>query len=241
MTAASCSLQSCPELRVLSIGSHRCAGAHRSFSTLQIEPALLNIITQFLLEPPRLVTDRFMGLLTGPAVELKDGDQTACHRYGVGANWRHELASAGAHAISEGLVKWTVRCSGHSWAIGVISEDRWQDLQKDNSMDWPFVGQGVGQGYGMIARRGSVYISRQSPAKDPWNCNCADDYAVPASDLQGATLFSVVLALDREHVFFEKDGVRINGSVVQLTEHQASYRFIASVPDKTSSVTIIGS
>eukprot|EP00419_Tripos_fusus_P021963 CAMPEP_0172722810 /NCGR_PEP_ID=MMETSP1074-20121228/82360_1 /TAXON_ID=2916 /ORGANISM="Ceratium fusus, Strain PA161109" /LENGTH=182 /DNA_ID=CAMNT_0013548895 /DNA_START=208 /DNA_END=756 /DNA_ORIENTATION=+ len=182
-----------------------------------------------------------MGLLTGSGVELKDMSRTARYRPGVGTTWRIDIASAGAHAISEGMVKWMVRCTGHSFAFGVISEDRWHNLQKDNSMDWPFVGQGVGHGYGMIVRRGSAYISRQSPTNDPWNCNCAEDYAIPATDLQDAKFFSVVLDLDREHVFFERDGAMINGSVVKLTELQTAYRFIASVPDKTSSITIIGS
>jgi len=188
--------------------------------------------------PPQVVADRFMDLLTGPAVELKDGGKTACYRRGAGATCRSDLASAGAQAIDEGLVKWTVCCTGHSFAVGVIPESRWHDHQKDNSMDWPFVGQGVGQGFGMISRRGSFFISRQSSTNDPWNVCCADDYAIPGSMVSGAQEFSVVLDMDRARVFFEKDGAKIHGSAVDLTELDTAYRFIASVPDRACSVTI---
>jgi len=222
------------------VGFHGRAGATSSFKALQIEPTLRDVIAQFLLEPPQIMADRFLDLLTGPAVELKDRRQTACYRRGADVKQRSQMASAGATAVDTGLVRWTARCSGHSFAVGVISEDRWHALEKDSSMDWPFVGQGVGQGYGIVSRRGSLYISRQSPANDYWNCNCADDYEIPSPKASGTQEFSVVLDLDRAHIFFEQDGEKIHNSDVELTELGSAYRFIASVPDRGCSVTIVG-
>jgi len=239
MHSAGYSLQSCREWRVISIGFHSRAGATSSFMVLQGEPALQTSIAQYLLEPPQAIADKFVDVLTGPAVELKDGRQTVCRRQGAEVTHRSQIASAGAEAVDAGLVRWTARCSGHSFAVGIISDDRWHMFEKDNSFDWPFVGQGVGQGYGVVARRGSLYIAKQSPATDYWNCNCAPDFAT-ACQVSGTNEFSVVLDVDRARVFFEQDGVKILGSVVELPEPSSSYRFIASVPDAGCSVTLIG-
>jgi hypothetical protein len=108
-------------------------------------------------------------------------------------------------------------------------------------MDWPFVGQGIGQGFGLVQRRGALYISQQaSSSNDSWNCGCADDFKVPCAKNLGVNPeFSVVLDFDRARVFFEANGKKIQGSTLSLPESDSAYRFIASVPDRASSVTIV--
>jgi hypothetical protein len=222
------------------MGFHHRVGATSFFAALHGETSLLNEIAQFLLEPPHVMADRFIQVLTGSAVELKSDGQKCWRRRRVQFTRRSEIVSAGAMAVSTtGIVRWTVHCSGHSFAIGVIADERWLDFEKDNSFDWPFVGQGAGYGYGLVKRRDSFYISQQCDVDDYWNVNCKDDFQVSAGTSAHTDLFTVVLDLDRARLFFEQDGAKIVGSDIKLINPDMSYRFIASVPENESSVTFV--
>merc|ERR1712107_203747 len=155
-------------------------------------------------------------------------------------NFRRHIIAAGAREVHSGFSRWSARCTGSCFAIGVIPNTSWPELEKDNSMDWPFVGSGFGQGFGLVRRSGTFFVARGGRScSGAWDDFPVPDREVAADGLANAKEFSVVLDLERARVYFEADGREIAGSSFEDISTKSCYRFIASVPERGVSVTLV--
>jgi hypothetical protein len=196
------------------------------------------------LEPPQQIDDIFVRHFTGSGVKLlEDRRMAQGGNNGRSSTWRVDLACAGMRKIYSGLVRWEVCCAGRCFAIGIISDKRYQDFKKDKSMDWPFVRAGFGSGIGLIKSDNSLTVSRESYISSQWSygstygqCAYEDCKCDWISD---ANTFAVVLDMDRGRVSFEADGVSIPGSCIEGIDTGSPYRFITSLPDRQSTIEIL--
>lgn len=226
------SVQACCEVRALCLGFHPRLGAESPLQVLQGAPGVVDTIARFLLEPPLPVVDTFCQELTGAGVLVAAPYRTAVGRHHARFVCRCNAASAGMKSIHEGLRKWTVRCEGDSFAIGIIADDSWHDFVAETvSWDWPFVSGNFGQGFALIKRKGEFFLSsRMRSSALSAKCNAL---------ILEADKLNVVLDIERALLFFEADDVEIPNSMYKLTNEESAYRFIASIPDPTSSVTFV--
>jgi hypothetical protein len=239
MSATQFSLKSCQEALAVQLGFHWRAGEGSAFESLQGKGGILELLTEFLLSPPELVEDRFKQELTGQCIRLVDRRLTATCARTEGANFRRHIAAGGVREVTSGMRRWTARCTGACFAIGVIPVTSWRELQKDNSMDWPFVGSGFGQGMGLVKRSGNLFVANCSPDGQSWGQCCKPDREISSVDFEKAEEFSVVLDMDRARVYFEADGDEIPGSSIGDIGCKTGYRFVASVPPGGGTVTLI--
>jgi len=109
-------------------------------------------------------------------------------------------------------------------------------------MDWPFVGSGLGQGFGLVKRSGVFFVAASPHGRSSWGPSCEAHREVSQHGLGEASEFSVVLDLERGRVLFLADGCEIPGSGLEIArpDRGRRYRFIASVPPGGGSVAFVG-
>jgi len=237
------SLSSCHEMSTVCIGFHHRAGSGSSFEILQGERALLDLISSFLLQPPDSIHDIFVTHLTGRGVELLSDRRFARRGNLNSSTYRSDLSCAGMRKVYSGLVRWKVCCTGPSFALGVIACNRITDFKKDKSMDWPFVRDGFGSGFGLIKSKGKFMVAKELYSASQWSygstygqCSYDDSRVHVDPD---ATNFAVVLDMDRARVSFEADDVGIPGASIEGIDKDNAYRFITSLPDRNSTAAIV--
>mmetsp|Transcript_100591 Transcript_100591/g.194258 ORF Transcript_100591/g.194258 Transcript_100591/m.194258 type:complete len:249 (-) Transcript_100591:231-977(-) len=237
------SLSSCREMLTVCIGFHHSAGLGSSFEILQGERALLELISSFLLQPPHHIDDIFVSHLTGSGVELLEDRRFARRGTWNSSTFRSDLSCAGLRKVYSGLVRWKVCCTGQSFAIGVVACNRISDFKKDKSMDWPFVRDGFGSGFGLIKSDGKLVVAQELYSASQWSYGstygqCSyDDSRVPVNS--DTTNFAVVLDMDRARVSFEADDASIPGASIEGIDTDNPYRFITSLPDRDSAAVIV--
>jgi len=241
------SLSSCRGLETISASFRQGGGKGGAFEVLQGNLDILTLLAAYLLQPPEKVDDRFRTEFSGQCIRLEDRRRTAVLDVRASINFRRHIIAAGARAVHSGFSRWTTRCNGPSFAIGVIPNAAWPDLEKDSSMDWPFVGSGFGQGFGLVKRRGSFFVARGARGRlgggrfegAQWDDYPVPDREVSAEGLADVKEFSVVLDLERARVYFEAEGRELPGSSFEDINTKSGYRFIASVPERGVSVTLV--
>jgi len=241
---------SCLELGAVSVcfQEHAHAGKGSAFGPLQGLPGVLKLLAEFLLQPPQFIEDRFLRELAGKCIQLEDQRRTVKLQRMSGLCFRCDVAAAGFRKMCSGMGRWTARCTGSSFAIGVIANASWATLMNDATMDWSFVGGGFGSGFGLVKRNGSFFATGCMCDESAEHVNGRsqgtlrrddDDRAISGEWLSDAEEFSVILDIDRRRVFFEADGFRIPGSGFENLSVASPYSFIASVPDSRCSVTLL--
>jgi len=228
------SIESCLEVETICLALHSRNVAHSALGHLHGIPGILQLLAGFLLHPPECMEDRFFTRMSGRGVLLSFSLKSASGLSGAVRESRFDMVTAGTKAVDSGLVRWKIRCSGHSWAIGIIADSKWLELLAEgHCQDWPFVGGGFGHGVGLVNRRRDLFVSRRTYGGPMADCRLS------STATKGEGVFGIVLDMGRARVYFEADGAEIPGSRVELVDVQDQYRLIASLPDADSAVTLI--
>jgi len=228
------SLESCREVEEVCFGLHPRIGQRSILQRIQEGPGILRLIARFLLHRPEGTNDVFFSRMAGCDVVLSPSLKTARGRPGASRRSRSDLVAAGTVSVDSGMSRWRLSCSGPSWAIGVIADSKWVELCEGGFIhDWPFVGGGYGHGVGLVNRRSTLFLAERTYGGQ------LADRTVHSALLESATEFGIVLDMSRARIFFEADGSEILGSSFECIDDRDRYRFLASLPDPDSRVTLI--
>jgi len=220
-------------MEAICFGLHPRIGEHSILQQIQGLPGIIRLLAQFLLQPPARMEDKFYTMMAGSDVLLSPSLKAVSGKRGAVRESRCSMAAAGIKSVDAGLSRWTVECSGHSWAVGIVADGKWAELSGENwSHDWPFVGGGFGHGIGLVKRRSVVFLSARTYG------GAVIDQDLSSSIKKDATRFGIVLDMDRARVFFEVDGKKIAGSSFEHIDTLDQYRLVASLPEPESSVML---